>query len=134
MEASLPPSSIVDRDDFSGFHAAGQRHALDAGIVDHAAHLIMRNQKVGVGAGWRPRLQPKLLEGDGALRHALRVLHYDDIARHQIGRREARELVIGKVPGLDAEKHAERAAFNLGFARTRFKVICVVRKLSPFFA
>jgi hypothetical protein len=103
---------------FSGFHAAGQRHALDPGIVDHAVHLVMRDQQVGVGARRRTRLPPQLLKGDGALRHAPRVLHHHDIARHQVGRGKTRELVVGKVPGLDAEEHAERAAFDHGFART----------------
>jgi hypothetical protein len=83
----------------------------------------MRDQQVGVGADWRTRLQPQLLKGDGALRNAPRVLHHHDIARHQVGRGKARELVVGKVPGLDAEEHAERAAFDLGFARTRLEVL-----------
>ena len=82
----------------------------------------MRDQQVGVRARRRTRLQPQLLKCDGALRNAPRVLHHDDIARHQIGRGKTRELVVGKVPGLDAEEHAERAAFDLCFARTRLEV------------
>ena len=132
MKASLPPSSIVDflrfcpalaATIFRGFHAAGQRHALDPGIVDHAVHLVMGDQQVGVRARWRTGLQPQLLESDGALRNAARVLHHHDIARHQVGRGKARKLVVGKVPRLDAEEHAERAAFDPGFARTRLEVL-----------
>ena len=35
---------------------------------------MMRDQKVGVGARWRTRLQPKFLESDGALWNARRGL------------------------------------------------------------
>ena len=72
----------------------------------------MGNEQIGVGAGRRTRLQPKFLKGDGALRHAARVFHHHDIARHQIRRGKARELVVGKIPRLDAEEHAEGCAFN----------------------
>src|ERR1035437_525269 len=46
---------------FPGFNAARQRHALDPGIINHAVHLVMRDQEVGIGARWRTRLTPQLL-------------------------------------------------------------------------
>ena len=104
------------------FHATGQRHTLDARIIDHAVHLIVRDQQVGIGACGRACLQPQLLKGDGALRNAARVLHHRHIARHQVGRGKARELIVGKIPGLDAEEHAERGAFHHCFARARLEV------------
>ena len=79
MKASLPPSSIVDflrfrpalrGNAFRGIHAAGQRHALDSWIVDHAVHLVVRDQQVRISAGGRTRLKPQFFESDGALRHA----------------------------------------------------------------
>ncbi len=51
------------------------------------------------------------------------MLHHHDIACHQIGCGKARELIVGKVPGLDTEEHTKRRAFNLCFARTRFEVL-----------
>ena len=35
---------------------------------------------------------------------------------------DARELVVGKVPGLDAEDHADRAALHMGFAEGRMEL------------
>src|SRR5664279_31080 len=82
----------------------------------------MRDQQIGIRAHWGTRLQPQLLKSNGALRNAPRVFHNNDIARHQIRRGKARKLVVGKVPGLDAEEYPDRAAFDLGFARTRIEV------------
>ena len=47
------------------------------------------------------------------------MFHHDDIAGHHVRRRKARKLVVGKIPGLDAEKHANGAAFNYCFAGAR---------------
>src|ERR1017187_10859457 len=105
----------------SRFDAARQRDALDPGIVDHLSDLVMRDQQVGVHAHRRTRFKPQLLKSDGALRHTPCVLHHDDIALHQVGRGKTRELVVGEVPRLNAEQHAERATFDLGFARTRLE-------------
>src|ERR1700674_261751 len=82
---------------------------------------MMRDKKVGVGARWRTRLQPKFLESDGALWNACRVLDHNDVASHQIGGGKAGELVVGKVPRLDAEEHSEGDTFDLGFARARLE-------------
>src|ERR1035441_6332543 len=107
----------------SRFDAARQRDALDPGIVDHLSDLVMRDQQVGVRTHRSTRFKPQLLKSDGALRNTPCVLHHDDIARHQVGRGKTRELVVGKVPRLDAEQHAERATFDLSFARTRLEVL-----------
>ena len=78
IKASLPPSSIERwleilagprRDALAGCDAAGQRYAFDARIVDDVIGLIMRDQKIGVQADWRSGFDPKLLEGDRALRN-----------------------------------------------------------------
>ena len=45
------------------------------------------------------------------------MLHHYDVACHQIGRNEARKLVIGKVPRLNSEEHTNRRTYDLGFAR-----------------
>ena len=104
------------RDALARRDAAGQRHAFDARVVDDAVRLIVRDQQIGVEPDGRARLDPKLLEGDRALRHDARVLHQQDVARHQMRTGDAGELVVGKVPGLDAEDHADRAALHMAFA------------------
>ena len=109
------------RDTFSSFHAAGQRDAFDPGIVNHAIHLVVRNKQIGICTRWRARVPPQFFKRDGALRHTARVLHHDDIARHQIRRGKTRELIVGKIPRLHAKEHAERGVFNHGFARLRFE-------------
>ena len=131
MNASLPPSSIEEglrfcpgprRDAPAGRDAAGQRNALDARIVDDAVRLLVRDQQIGIQPGRRARVDPQLLEGDGALRHDAGVLHQQDVARHQMRTGDPRKLVIGKVPGLDAEDHADRAALHVGFAEGRMQL------------
>jgi hypothetical protein len=109
------------RDDPAGRGAAGQRHALDAPVVDDVVGLRMRDQQVGVEAGGRPRVQPQLLEGDGALRHASGMLHHHGVAGHQMGTRDPRQLIIGKIPGFDAEHDADRAALHMADAMARMK-------------
>ncbi len=63
------------RDASAGRDAAGQRHALDARVIDDVVRLIVRDQQIGIQTGGRARLDQKLLEGDRALRHDARVLH-----------------------------------------------------------
>ena len=99
--------------------AAGQRHAFDAGVVDDAIRLIMRDQEIGVEPDGRARLDPKLLEGDPALRNDARMFHQQDIARHKVRTGDASELIVGKVPRLDAEDDAERAALHMAVAKAR---------------
>ena len=69
------------RDAAAGRDAAGQRHALDARVVDDAVGLIVRDQQVGVEADGRAGVDPELLEGDGALRNASGVLHQQRCCR-----------------------------------------------------
>ena len=131
MNASLPPSSIEDglrflpgprRDAPAGRDAAGQRDAFDARVVDDAVGLIVRDQQIGIEAGGRPRLDPKFLEGDRALWDDASVFYQHDIARHQMRTGDPRQLVIGEIPGLDAEDHADRAALHVTFAEGRMKL------------
>jgi hypothetical protein len=51
------------------------------------------------------------------------VFHHDDIAGHQIGRGKTGELVVWKVPRLDAEEHAERTTFNHGLTRLGLELL-----------
>ena len=44
------------------------------------------------------------------------MFHHQDVARHQMRPGDARELIVGKVPGLDAKDHADRAALHVSFA------------------
>ena len=90
--------------------AACKRHAADARIIDDAACLVMADEQVGVGTRRRTRFLPQPLECERALRHALGVLHQNDIARHQVRPREPRELVVREVPWLHSEEHADRRA------------------------
>jgi hypothetical protein len=110
-------------------HATGQRHALDARVVDDRVHLVVGDEKIGVSAHRRAGLAPKSLKGQGALRHAASVFHHHDIAGHQIGRGKTRELVVGKIPRLDAEENAERTAFDHGLTRLGLELL---RREKPF--
>ena len=110
------------RDASAGRDAAGQRHAFDSRVIDDAVRLIVRDQKVGVQTDGRARLDQKLLEGDRALRHDACVLHQHDVARHQMRTGDPGKLVVGKVPGLHAEDHADRAALHMAFAETRMQL------------
>ena len=76
----------------------------------------MGNQQVSVGTDRRAGIQQQLLERDGALRHATGVLDDQDIASHQLRPGDAGELVVGEVPGLDTEQHADGRAFHVRFA------------------
>ena len=44
------------------------------------------------------------------------MLDHHDVARHQVGRCETHDLVVGVVPGFDAEQNAQRAALDHRFA------------------
>ena len=47
------------------------------------------------------------------------MLDHQHVAGHQVRPGDARELVVGEVPGLDAEDHADRAALHMGLADGR---------------
>ena len=131
MNASLPPSSIEDTLRFFPARAAMLRPAatlpvsatpLMRGSSTTRFGLLVRDQKIGVQADRRARLDQELLEGDRALRHDAGVLHHQDVARHQVGTGDPGQLVVGEVPGLDAEDHADRAALHVGFADGRIEL------------
>jgi len=131
MNASLPPSSIEDglrflparaRDASSGCNAARERHTFDSRVIDDAVGLIVRNQKIGIQTGGGTRLDQKFLEGNRALRHDTRVFHQYNVARHQVRTGDPGKLVVGKVPGLHTEDHADRAALHVAFAETRMQL------------
>jgi hypothetical protein len=42
------------------------------------------------------------------------MLHQQRIARHQIRSRDTRQLIVGEVPRLDAEEHAQRFILDKG--------------------
>src|ERR1700685_541485 len=111
--------SRARRDAPAGRNAAGQCYAFDTGIVDEFIGLIVRNQKIGIQADRRARVRPKLLEGDRALRHAACMFYQQDVAGHKMRTRDPRELIIGKVPRLDAEDHADGAALHMAVTERR---------------
>ena len=130
MNASAPPSSIDDglrfcpalcRNAPAGRDAPRQRHAFDAWVVDDVVGLLVRDQKIGVQTDGRAGVDPEFLEGDGALRHAAGMLDHQNIARHQMRTRDARKLVVGEVPWLDAEDHPDRAALHMALAQGRMQ-------------
>ena len=86
------------------------------------SRLIVRDQQVGVEADWRAGFDQQLFEGDRALRHDACVLHHQGVARHQMRAGDSRQLVVGEVPGLDAEDDTDRAAFHVGFADGRVQL------------
>ena len=111
------------RDAAAGGDAAGQGNALDARVLDDVVGLFVRDQKIGVEADGRARVDQQFLEGNGALRHDAGVLHQQGVARHQMRTGDPGKLVIGKVPGLDAEDHADRAALHVAFAERRMEFL-----------
>ncbi len=110
------------RDAPAGRHAAGEGHTLYPRILDEVVGLLVRDQKIGVEAGGCAGVDPQLLEGDGALRHDACVLHQQDIAGHQVRTGDPGKLVVGEVPGLHAEDHADRAALHVSFAERRMEL------------
>ena len=58
---------------------------------------------------------------DSALRHARRMFYHDNVTRHQVGRRNARELIIGEVPRLDAIDDAKCLAYHHGLTFHRIE-------------
>ncbi len=117
----------------AGLDAAGQGHAFDARVIDHTIGLRMRDQKVGVKTGGRAGFDPELLEGNRALRHDAGVLDHQHVARHQVRPRDAGQLVVRKIPRLDTEDHADRAAFHVRLAVVGCS-FCGARKRSAFLA
>ena len=101
---------------------AGQRYSFDSRIIDDLVRLLMRDQQIRIQSDRRTRINPELLKGDGALRYAARVLHHDDVARHHVRTGDSRQLIERKVPGLDAEDHADRAALHVGCSDCRMKL------------
>ena len=110
------------RDASAGRDAAGQRDTFDTNIIDDTIRLIVRDQQIGIQPGGRARVDPQLLEGDGALRHDAGVLHQHDVARHQMRTGDPGKLVVGKIPRLHAEDHTNRAALHMAFAEGRMKL------------
>ena len=104
------------RDAAARLDASGQRDALDAQVVDHRIGLRVADQQIGIEADRRARLGQHLFERDRALRHDPGMFHHHRIARHQMRAGDAGKLVIGEIPRLDAEDHADRAALHMRFA------------------
>ena len=90
----------------------------------------MGDEEIGVGADGGAGLAPEAFEGEGALGDAAGVFHHHDITRHQIGSGEAGELVVGKIPGLDAEEDAEGTAFDYGLTGLRVELLRCEEALS----
>ena len=63
-----------------------------------------------------------ILGNNCTLRHDTSVLHQYYITRHQMRTCDPSKLVVGEVPGLDAEDQADRAALHMAFAETRMEL------------
>ena len=50
------------------------------------------------------------------------MFHHQDIACHQVRTGDTSKLVVGKIPRLHAEDHANRAALHMGFAVGRMEL------------
>ena len=100
---------------------SGQRHALDAPIVDDRVRLIVRDRQVGIKARRGPGLGPQRLECHSALRHVAGVFDHQNVARHQMRTGHAGQLVIRKVPRLHRENYPDRAAFHMRLALGRMQ-------------
>ena len=119
MNGSEPPSSSDDllqvatrdlRDGGAGALGAGERDALDARVADDPLDLLVARVDVDVGVRREPGLLEDLLHRRRRLRALRRVLEQDRVADDQVGAGEARDLVVGVVPGHDPEQDADRAA------------------------
>jgi hypothetical protein len=102
--------------------ATGEGDPLDPRVVDDPVRLIMRNQEIGVQAGWSTCLLPKRRKGDRALRNVGGVLHHQHVSCHQVRPGDPCQLVVREIPGLDTENHADGAAFHVRFANARMKL------------
>src|ERR1700730_10857168 len=95
--------------------------------------LFIGDEDVGVRPLRSTSFEEQLLERQRALRNVRRMLHDQRVAEHEIGAGDACELIVGEVPRLDAEEHAQRRVFDYGFAARHLQLfggqkrLCVVR-------
>src|SRR5258705_13622837 len=90
-----------------------------------------------VSASRRSRIGEELLKRKRALRDRRCMLDEENIAGHQLGRGKSRELIVGIVPGLNADQHAERGVFKARvpdfrfddpWRKERLRIVCIVLK------
>src|ERR1700730_7804640 len=90
-----------------------------------------------VSASRRSRISEELLKRKRALRHRRCVLHEENIADHQLRRGKSREMIVGIVPGLNADQHTERGVlkarvsdfrFDDLWRKERLRIVCIVLK------
>src|SRR6266542_4125336 len=90
-----------------------------------------------VSASGRSRIGEELLKCKRALRYTRCMLHKEYIAGHQLRRGKSRELIVGIVPGLNADQHTERGVFKARVSDFRFDdlwrkeglpIVCIVLK------
>ena len=91
-----------------------QGHALHARVVDDRLDLATGGVQVLEAPCRQPRLLHQLLEGGGRLRHVGGMLQEDDVARGQLRRHDAGNLVVREVPGFDGQDDAQRLVDQLG--------------------
>ena len=114
----------------AGILAPGQRHAAHPRIGDYARDLVLGDAHVGVGLIWNSRPRQQVGESLRALQYVGRVFHHHGIARYQVRRDEASQMVVRKVPGFDAEQHAERSVQDRRFSRVRMDVLWLEKALA----
>lgn len=81
---------------------------MHARIVDDGLDLLARGVEVLEGALRQARVEHQFLEGVRALRHVGGVLEQQGIASGQLRSQDAGDLVVGEIPRLDRQDHAQR--------------------------
>ena len=97
----------------AGTFAARQGDAAHTRIVDDPPYLVDCREDVRVDASRCASLFKQPGERKSRLRHTFSVLQQQDVARHQLGARNARDLIIREVPRLNSEQHADGFDANL---------------------
>ena len=88
--------------------AARQRDTANPEIVDQGANLFDTAKQVRVDALWRTGLFKQSGEGQRTLRHRRRMFEHHDVARDKLRAGHSGKLVIGEIPGLDRNQHADQ--------------------------
>ena len=101
----------------SGALTSGDGDAGDPRVFDQPPDLVDAGEHVRVNPRRGASLLKEPRERQRAVRDVLGVLDDQDIAGHQLRSGDAGELVVGEVPGLDAEDHTDRLGFDHGSRR-----------------
>ena len=92
----------------AGALGTGQGDALDAGVGDEVVHLGAGGVDVDVGVLRQARFFKQVLASLGGQRADGGVLEHDRVSQQQVRGSEAGDLVVGEVPGHDAQQRPQR--------------------------